>query len=92
MAAGGEAKPTKAQRQAEIQQEAHAVTQTIEKTLEESQGKDYVFPSLDLLTPPSRGKAKAARQELTGTMGACPGCSPPLASTATSPGPYRAPP
>ena len=40
----GEAKPTKAQRQAEIQQEAHAVTQTIEKTLEESQGKDYVFP------------------------------------------------
>lgn len=64
----GEAKPTKAQRQAEIQQEAHAVTQTIEKTLEESQGKDYVFPSLDLLTPPSGEKAKAARQELTGTM------------------------
>ena len=64
----GEGKPTKAQRQAEIQQEAHAVTQTIEKTLEESQGKDYVFPSLDLLTPPSGEKAKAARQELTGTM------------------------
>ena len=64
----GEAKLTKAQRQAEIQQEAHAVTQTIEKTLEESQGKDYVFPSLDLLTPPSGEKAKAARQELTGTM------------------------
>lgn len=40
----GEGKPTKAQRQAEIQQEAHAVTQTIEKTLEESQGRTMSSP------------------------------------------------
>ena len=54
----GEAKPTKAQRQAEIQQEAHAVTQTIEKTLEESQGKDYVFPLPGPAHPAQRGKGQ----------------------------------
>ena len=63
-----EAKPTRAQRQAEIQQEASAVTETIQKTLEEGQGKEYVFPALDLLTPPSGEGAKAAHQELAGTM------------------------
>ena len=58
-----EAKPTRAQRQAEIQQEASAVTETIQKTLEEGQGKEYVFPALDLLAPPSGEGAKAAHQE-----------------------------
>ena len=63
-----EAKPTRAQRQAKIQQEASAVTETIQKTLEEGQGKEYVFPALDLLAPPSGEGAKAAHQELAGTM------------------------
>lgn len=60
--------PTKAQRQAEIQKEAGEVTQTIEKTLGEDQPKAYVYPSLDLLTQPNGESARAAHEELEGTL------------------------
>ena len=60
--------PTKAQRQAAIQKEAQEVTQTIEKNLGEDQPKAYVYPPLELLTQPSGETARAAHEELEGTL------------------------
>ena len=59
---------TKAQRQAAIHQEAQAVEQTIQETLEGEGPQVYHYPPLDLLTPPSGESAQAAHQELEGTL------------------------
>ncbi|MBS5250447.1 MAG: DNA translocase FtsK [Firmicutes bacterium] len=65
----GEPKPpTRAQRQAAIEKEAQEVTQTIARSLEEDAPRAYVYPSLDLLTQPSGDSARAAHEELEGTL------------------------
>ena len=65
----GEPKPpTRAQRQAAIEKEAQEVTQTISRSLEEDAPRAYVYPSLDLLTQPSGDSARAAHEELEGTL------------------------
>ena len=62
------AKPqSKAQRQAEIHQEAAAVGQSIQENLNQEE-REYVFPTLDLLATPSREANQAAREELDGTL------------------------
>lgn len=67
-AAMAAAKPqSKAQRQAEIHQEAAVVGQSIQENLEQEE-KEYVFPSLDLLSEPSREENRAAREELDDTL------------------------
>ena len=44
------------------------VTQTIARSLEEDAPRAYVYPSLDLLTQPSGDSARAAHEELEGTL------------------------
>lgn len=60
--------PDTAQRQAAIEKEAQEVTQTIARSLEEDAPRAYVYPSLDLLTQPSGDSARAAHEELEGTL------------------------
>ena len=58
---------SKAQRQEDIRQEAAQV----DRDVRSGQGRDdreYAFPSLELLTPPSGETAQAAHQELEGTL------------------------
>lgn len=59
---------TKAQRQEAIRQETGKVTQAVAQTLEEPP-RDYQYPPLDILTPPSGEAQQAANEELEGTMG-----------------------
>ncbi len=59
---------TKAQRQEAIRQETGKVTQAVAQTLEEPP-KDYQYPPLEILTPPSGEARQAANEELEGTIG-----------------------
>ncbi len=59
--------PTKAQQKAAIQKEAQQVAETIEKN-QETQPHTYLYPPLDLLKAPSGERAKAAHDELEGTL------------------------
>ena len=59
--------PTKAQQKEAIRQEAQKVAETIEKNKETEQ-KSYIYPPLDLLKAPGKEKAKAAHEELEGTL------------------------
>lgn len=61
------AEPTRAQQRDAIRREAEAVSRTIEQSLEEER-KSYVYPPLTLLTEPSGESAKAAHEELEGTL------------------------
>ena len=58
---------TKARRQEDIRQEAAQVDRDI-RSGREMDARDYVFPSLELLSPPSGETAQAAHQELEGTL------------------------
>lgn len=58
---------TKAEKKEAIRREASEVTQTVEKTLEETP-QEYAYPPLDLLTPPTGVGARAAHEELEGTL------------------------
>ena len=59
--------PTRAQKREAIQQETDKVTRTIEKTMEE-EPKAYMYPPMDILTPPSGDAQRAAHEELEGTL------------------------
>ncbi|MBR5534772.1 MAG: DNA translocase FtsK [Ruminiclostridium sp.] len=59
--------PTKAQQKEAIRQEAQKVAQTIEKN-KDTDHKSYLYPPLDLLKAPTGEKAKAAHDELEGTL------------------------
>ncbi len=58
---------SKAEKKEAIRRETSEVMQTVEKTLEELP-KEYVYPSTTLLTPPSGAGARAAHEELEGTL------------------------
>ncbi len=59
--------PTRAQQKEAIRQEAEKVAQTIEKN-KDTEHKSYLYPPLDLLKAPGKEKAKAAHEELEGTL------------------------
>ncbi len=59
--------PTRAQQKEAIRQEAQKVAQTIEKN-KDTEHKSYHYPPLDLLKAPTGEKAKAAHDELEGTL------------------------
>ncbi|MBR2491303.1 MAG: DNA translocase FtsK [Ruminiclostridium sp.] len=59
--------PTRAQQKEAIRQEAEKVAQTIEKN-KDTEHKSYHYPPLDLLKAPSGEKARAAHEELEGTL------------------------
>ena len=59
--------PTKAQQKEAIRQEAQKVAETIEKH-KETEHKSYFYPPLDLLKAPTGEKARAAHDELEGTL------------------------
>ncbi len=63
----GQKEPTRSQKRAEIKKEADEVAGAIERD-RDGQPVPYTYPSLELLTAPSGEAARAAHEELEGTL------------------------
>ena len=63
----GQKEPTRSQKQAEIRKEADEVASAIERD-RDGQPVPYTYPSLEVLTAPSGEAARAAHEELEGTL------------------------
>ena len=63
----GQKEPTRSQKRAEIRKEADEVASAIDRD-RDGQPVPYTYPSLELLTAPSGEAARAAHEELEGTL------------------------
>ena len=63
----GQKEPTRSQKRAEIKKEADEVASAIDRD-RDGQPVPYTYPSLELLTAPSGEAARAAHEELEGTL------------------------